>query len=291
MPAPRLQPALGFAVAVLGLLGLSSHASAGPPDPLYQRLVYEHDGDQPVRDVAGMEAEVATRTVDYGTVDDERVSGYLARPRTEQDDEGPMPALLVIHERWGLNDNIRAMTRRLAAEGYTALAVDFYGGETAESPGRAQLLMEEATANEDQLERNLRQAFLYLDVMPSTDRVGSIGWRFGGAWSLRTALMVPDELDAAVMYYGELITEEAQLEPLSAPLLGHFGGTDTAIPPARVREFDRLLDDLDKPHEIHVYDHAGHAFANPSGTRYAEEPAELAWQRTVEFLDATLTTQ
>lgn len=133
------------------------------------------------------------------------------------------------------------------------------------------------------IEDNLRQAFLYLDLMPSTDRIGSIGWCFGGGWSLRTALLLPEELDAAVIYYGLLVTDAARLEPLSMPIQGHFGAADSSIPPAQVRRFEQALNKAGRDHEIHIYEGAGHAFANPSGTRYQPEAAEVAWRRTVDF--------
>lgn len=274
---------------IIGLLAAATAPSAFGEayDPLYERLVYEHGDPRSVSTVADVERTVATRSIDYAHLDDRTATGYMAHPAEA---DGPTPALLVIHERWGLNDSIRAMTRRLAANGYTALAVDLYDGETADTPDQAQALMEQAASNEQRLERNLREGLLYLDVMPSTTDVGSIGWCFGGGWALRTALMMPEVTDAAVVYYGELITEASQLDPLSAPILGHFGSEDATIAPERARQFDSLLDELDKPHQIHLYESAGHAFANPSGTRYAAEPAELAWRRTIDFLGRTLET-
>ena len=286
MQAVRWIPVAGLAaLAIASVFGGPAHAVT-PPDPLLQRLVFEHRNARPVSNVSNVEPGVLTRSIKYGASHGKPISGYLARPNSERDT--PTPALVVVHEWWGLNDNIRAMTRRLAASGYTALAVDLYGGETAQKPEQARALMEEAMNNQERLKRNLRQAVLYLDLMPSTDRVGSLGWCFGGGWSLRAALMFPELLDSAVMYYGELVTERQRLERLAAPLLGHFGAEDTSIPTERVRRFDELLSELDKPHEIYIYENAGHAFANPSGTRYAQESAELAWQRTINFLGETL---
>ncbi len=257
-------------------------------DPLYPRLVYEPAHDRAVPNAGGTEREITTRSVEYARFNGRSATGYMARPANAG---GASPALLVIHEQWGLNDDIRAMTRRLAANGYTALAVDLYNGQTAATPERARALMQQATDNAQRLRRNLREGALYLDLMPSTARVGSIGWCFGGGWSLRTALMLPEIIDAAVVYDGELITESAPLESLAAPVLGHFGRADASIPPERVREFDTLLDELDKPHEIYLYDGADHAFASPSGTQYAAEPVQQAWERTVDFLEQVLQTQ
>jgi carboxymethylenebutenolidase len=249
------------------------------------RVAAEHADDTPSGNVDGDTDNVHAETLDYATLDDEPVSGYLARPRSGS---GPFPAVVLIHEWWGLNDNIRAMARRFADAGYVALAVDLYEGETAERPQRARSLMQQAMQRTDRLERNIEQAFYYLDVMPSTDRIGAVGWCFGGGWSLRTALMFPEELDASVIYYGELVTDADRLAPLEVPILGLFGSEDSVVPTETVRAFGQVLTELEKPHEIHVYEGAGHAFANPSGENYEPDTAAQAWARTTAFLNRHL---
>ncbi|MDZ7786594.1 MAG: dienelactone hydrolase family protein [Halofilum sp. (in: g-proteobacteria)] len=260
-------------------------ARPAPRDDYVERMAEQHAGDTPVANVDADAAGLEVRTVDYASLDGRPVSGYLARPAEA---DGPLPALIVIHEWWGLNDNIRAMTRRLAAAGHVALAVDLYEGEAATEPGNARALMQAAMDAPGRVRRNLRQAFHYLDAMPGVGRIASIGWCFGGGWSLRTALLFPEALDAAVIYYGRLVTEREALAPLAMPIQGHFGAEDDGIPVANVRRFERVLDELGKTHEIHVYEGAGHAFANPSGTRYVEEAAEKAWERTLAFLERHL---
>lgn len=278
--------AAGLLLTVLAFAAITGVAHAENAGSMSERFAAEHAGDEPVGNVPGPGNKVSTDTVHYATVDDQQIRGYLARPNNT---DGPMPALIVIHEWWGLNDNIRTMTQRLASEGYTTLAVDLYEGETAESSDGARSLMEQAMTNPERLEDNLRQAFLYLDLMPNSNRIGSIGWCFGGGWSLRTALMLPEELDAAVIYYGHLVTDAEQLEPLSMPIQGHFGSEDSSIPPAEVRRFEQALNQADKRNEIYLYAGAGHAFANPSGTRYEPQAAQRSWQRTLDFLDRNLT--
>jgi len=258
----------------------------GPRDASFvERVAAEHAGDRPVANVTQGAEGVDAEALDYATLDGQPVRGYLARPTGGA---GPYPAVIVIHEWWGLNDNIRAITRRLAAAGYIALAVDLYEGRTADDPAQAQRLMQAAMQHPDRLGRNLEQAFYYLDIMPSANRIGVIGWCFGGGWALRTALRFPDELGAAVIYYGELVTDPHRLAPLQVPILGHFGAADGSIPVSRVQAFDQALAQLKKPHEIHIYDGAGHAFANPSGMRYVPAAADLAWNRTMAFLARTL---
>ena len=248
-----------------------------------ERISTEHEGDtpeaNPATDGAPTAAEVVTEDVVYANLDGRDVTGYLARPA---DAEAGGPAILVIQEWWGLNDNIRAMARKLAGEGYTALAVDLYEGQVAEDRDGARALVTAAMEKADELADNLRQAHGYLKGQGATS-IGSIGWCFGGGWSLETALMLGDELDAAVIYYGRVKTEASELEPLTAPVLGIFGAEDQGIPVDGVRAFEAALGELGKTASIHVYEGADHAFANPSGTRYQAEAAEDAWAKTLDF--------
>jgi carboxymethylenebutenolidase len=215
-------------------------------------------------------------------LDRKPVTGYLARPTNS---EGNLPGLIVIHEWWGLNENIKMMTRRLAGEGYVALAVDLYEGEVASEPDEALELLQESQKKTRRLKQNIRQAYRYLESEQNANKIGSIGWCFGGTWSLNTALLFPRKLDAAVIYYGGgLETNPDRLKSLQMPILGIFGELDNNPSVATVRQFEAALQQLDKSAEIYVYENADHAFANPSGTRYNAEAAEQAWQRTTEFL-------
>ncbi len=162
------------------------------------------------------------QTLAYGEAQKRNLVGFLAMPR---DATEPLPGIIVIHEWWGLNDNIKAATRRLAGEGYVALAVDLYDGKTAGTPQEAQALMTELVAQPDAARANLRQAYEYLEKYAFAPRIGSIGWCLGGGWSLQTGLLFPDQLDAMVMYYGQLVNADSELETLKMPLLGFFGRT------------------------------------------------------------------
>ena len=138
--------------------------------------------------------------------------------------------------------------------------------------------------NRDQAEANLRQAYDFLDNRLGARSVGTIGWCFGGGWSLNTALLMPDKIDATVIYYGRLVTDAEILSALNMPILGLFGSEDRGIPVDTVRAFEKTLKLLGKDVDITVYEGANHAFANPSGTRYQAEAAEDAWNKTVRFL-------
>jgi carboxymethylenebutenolidase len=244
-------------------------------------MAHQHEGDAPVATEAAMAepaAEVETQTVAYATVNGQQVQGYLARPMGA---EGPLPGVIVIHEWWGLNDNIRSMAEQLAGQGYRALAVDLYGGASASTPDEAQNLMRAALEKSGELTENLKQAYAYLS--DRGQKVGTIGWCFGGGWSLQTALALPEDIDAIVIYYGRIVTESAELEKLQMPILGIFGAEDEGIPVESVKAFEAALKGLGKNASIHVYEGADHAFANPSGQNYQAEPAKDAWQKTLAF--------
>jgi carboxymethylenebutenolidase len=257
-------------------------------DDYAERMAAEHSGDAPVASAATTAdpaKEVEAVEVSYATLEAGSVKGYLARP---VDGAEGAPGIIVIQEWWGLNDNIRSMARQLAGQGYAALAVDLYAGRTAADADEARQLMSAAMEREGELEENLRQAYRYLVDQSGAPRVGVIGWCFGGGWSLRTALLLPAQIDAAVIYYGRVVTDRDKLTTLDAPILGIFGGEDRGIPVETVREFEAVLEELGKNVTIHVYEGANHAFANPSGTRYDAEAAEDAWAKTLEFFSANL---
>jgi carboxymethylenebutenolidase len=226
-------------------------------------------------------AEVAGRTVVSGKVGGQPVSGYVVRPAVGR---GPLPGLIVIHEWWGLNDNVRDEAARLAAEGYVVLAVDLYGGTQATEPRVAMKLSQQLTANPAPAEDNLHDAYAYLDKVEGAPRIGTIGWCLGGRWSLRTALILPEKVDATVIYYGTVKADEADLARLQMPILGLFGSKDRVVPVATVAAFETSMKRLGKDLELRMYEGADHGFANPSGTAYEAEAAEDAWRLTTAFL-------
>lgn len=249
-----------------------------------ERMAKEHEHDQPTANPMAQSAtsdRVRSQTVTYGRVGGRDVEGYLAYPA---DAEGGLPAVLVLHEWWGLNDNIRAMTNQLAAEGYAALALDLYGGQFADQPEKARALMEASMAKPKELSQNILQAYTFLNQEIKAARIGAIGWCFGGGMSLKAGLELGDRLDAVIVYYGHVGGDPEELKRLKAPLLGLFGAADQGIPLESVKAFESALKSLGKPAEIHVYAGAAHAFANPSGGNYKADAAQDAWKRSVDFL-------
>jgi carboxymethylenebutenolidase len=228
---------------------------------------------------------VLEQALAYGEAARSNLVGYLSMP---QDAAEPLPAVIVIHEWWGLDDNVKAMTRRLATEGYVALAVDLYGGATADTPDAAQALMRELYADPDAARSNLRQAYDYLEKYALAPRIASIGWDLGGGWSLQTALLYPNQLDAMVMYYGQVIPDRDRLASLNVPVLGFFAGEDASIPLREVQDFRAVLMDLGKVAEILIVPRVDHAFANPKSRNYNEQAANEAWTTTLAFLERHL---
>jgi carboxymethylenebutenolidase len=283
-------PEMTLLISVVAALALVGCGNGGSPDMTAEehaeRMAVEHADDAPVANpMSSPEGELIStgETVAYATIDGSPVEGFLARPA----DWAPGgPALIVIHEWWGLNDNIRTMARRLADEGYLSLAVDLYAGEGADDPERARELMQ--AVDEAAAVENLKQAYDYLGETEEAHRIGALGWCFGGGWALQTALALPDKIDAAVIYYGRMVTDTEQLATLQMPILGHFGEADQGIPLDQVRAFEQALAEVGADAAIYVYDGAGHAFANPSGRNYEAAAAELSWQRTVAFLNEAL---
>ncbi|HEY6768130.1 MAG TPA: dienelactone hydrolase family protein [Candidatus Sulfotelmatobacter sp.] len=215
---------------------------------------------------------------------DETVQGLLYRPSGK----GPFPAVIVIHEWWGLNDWVKEQASKLAEQGYVALAVDLYRGKVATTPDMAHELMRGVP--EDRAKRDLRAAFVFLESQPDVkkNRIGSIGWCMGGGYSLDVALQEPN-LAADVINYGHLATDTEALKKISAPILGSFGGQDRGIPPEDVQKFEKALKQLSKKVDIKIYPDAGHGFENPNNKDgYRADDAADAWKRTTDFLAETL---
>jgi carboxymethylenebutenolidase len=215
---------------------------------------------------------------------DETVQGILYTPAAK----GPFPAIVVIHEWWGLNDWVKEQASKLADQGYVTLAIDLYRGKVATTPEMAHEIMRGVP--DDRAARDLHAAVEFLKAQPSVskDRIGAIGWCMGGGYALNAALNEPS-LKAAVINYGHLATDPAQLAKTNASILGIFGGKDRGIPVDDVNKFAAALKKAGKNVEIKIYPDAGHAFENPNNKDgYRAEDAEDAWKRTVAFLAAHL---
>lgn len=208
-----------------------------------------------------------------------RVTAALAMPKGV-----PAPAVIVIHEWWGLNDQIKAVTAALAEEGFLAVAVDLMDGAVAATPDEAQALAA-AVVTEEATDTLVGWA-QWLGVHDaSSRRLATVGWCFGGGWSLDASIATP--VDATVVYYGRVTRTARDLQRLKGPVLGHFATRDRFVDRAMVAAWQREMDMAGKAHVAYWYD-ADHAFANPTDGRYDREDAALAWQRTLAFLNEHL---
>lgn len=210
------------------------------------------------------------------------VTGYLAKPT---DDDGNYPGIVMIHEWWGLNDNVKEMADKLASYGYVVLAVDLYNGKFATTSEQARQLISSFDSQSGL--QNMNAAFTFLDENYSLEKIGSIGWCFGGGQSLNLALN-NDDIDATVIYYGNLVTDTETLSAINWPVLGIFAELDQGITPDTVNAFESSLNELGIPNDITIYSGVNHAFANPSGESYAPEESKAAWNQTIVFLESNL---
>jgi carboxymethylenebutenolidase len=214
----------------------------------------------------------------------ETVSGYLAVPEAA----GKKPAIVVIQEWWGLNDFVRQKADHFAAEGYVALAPDLYAGQATSDPMKAHELSRIPPEN---VMRQLKAAVAYLKGRPDVDadRMASIGWCFGGGYSLELAFEQAPPLSGAVVYYGRLVADRGVIANLRVPLLGNFGGIDQGIPADSVRAFERDAKQQGKSVDFKVYPDAGHAFASSSDPKvYRPADAKDADARADAFLARVL---
>ena len=236
--------------------------------------------------------DLQNKTVNYY----DQANGYLVYPTASNENKsgnnnGTLPAVVMIHENKGLNDHIKNMANLLARNGYVVLAVDLFKGEVTTDRNRSSELTQYIRDNPDIATANLQSAVKYLASLPNVnaEKIASLGWCFGGAQSLQLALNSQDHpLAATVIYYGRLITDNATLAKIKWPVLGIFGDQDSSIPVDTVKAFESALNSNNIPNEIYIFKGVGHAFANPSGDNYAPTETKDAWDKTLSFLDKHL---
>ncbi|MDZ7738782.1 MAG: dienelactone hydrolase family protein [Bacteroidales bacterium] len=229
-------------------------------------------------DIGGLQPDLHTEMIKYpgGSGD---VIAYMARPAGEE----KLPAVIVIHENKGLVKHIKDVTRRMAAEGFIALAPDAnspLGGTPEDNPDKGRTMMREL--DRDKTAEDFIAAVKYLDTHPLTNgKVGCTGFCWGGSMTNTVAVNAP-ELDAAVPYYGSQPDPE-DVPEIKAAVMAHYAGNDDRIN-SGIEEFEKALKQAGIEYSIFIYEGASHAFNNDSNPgRYHEEAAKLAWKRTIEF--------
>src|SRR6476659_4862251 len=242
-------------------------------------------------DNSNLGVNLENRTVNYF----DQASGYLVYPALTKENKDSnnkndtLPAVIMIHENKGLNDNIKKMANRLARNGYVVLAVDLFKGEVTTDRNRSSELSQYVGDNQDIATANLKSAVKYLSSLPNVnpEKIVSLGWCFGGGQSLQLALNSQDHpLAGTVIYYGVPLTNNTTaLSTIKWPILGIFGNKDMAIPVETVKQFQKALNETGITNEIYIYPGVGHAFANPSNPNYGAKETADAWEKTLAFLD------
>lgn len=219
-------------------------------------------------------AAVGLHDYTINTPQGRRVSGALALPQGV-----PAPTVVLVHEWWGLNDQIKAVTAQFGSLGYLALAVDLMDGRVATTPGEASALVQavDPAAATDTLAGWIE----WLRVHDASNRkIGTVGWCFGGGWSLNASIATP--VEATVVYYGRVTRTAEDLRKLRGPVLGHFAKYDRFIDSGMVSAWEDEMEKAGSAYTTHWYD-ADHGFANPTSARYDQADAQLAWDRTLAF--------
>jgi len=234
----------------------------------------------------GKNVSLQNKTVEYYP----HAQGYLVYPVPSNDTVSKkLPAVVMIHEWWGLNKNIKDMANLLAKQGFFVLAADLYKGQVANTTQRAMELVQEVRNNQSSSTNNLQSAVKYLSSLPEVDnsKIVSLGWCFGGGQSLQLALNSKEHpLAATILYYGTpLVNDKASLSKIKWPLLGIFGNKDQSIPLDEINQFRTSLNQSGVTNQVLIYNGVGHAFANPSGDNYAPKETEDAWEKTIAFLN------
>ena len=217
----------------------------------------------------------------YAEVSGALARGYLAYPN---DMIEPLPAVLLIHDWFGLNDEIRQLSNVLAARGYVVLAVDLFDGKTGELPRDTRDALVRILEEPELTRSNLEQAITFVREHVGSPRLAVLGFGSGGLWALNSALTTPDEFRALVLVQGQTLTDTERLGTLDMPVLGIYGASDRSITADEVRAFGDALKEADVTHEIRLYPAAGNAFMLAGSRNFSPAQAETAWELIYEFL-------
>jgi carboxymethylenebutenolidase len=224
-------------------------------------------------------AAAATEPMVLTTPTGRTIHGALAEPATM-----PAPVVVLVHEWWGLNDQIKSVALDLGRQGYLTVALDLMNGGVATTADDAAKLTR-GVKPEEAVE-TVATWIRWANTTPDgTGKVGIIGWCFGGGWALIGSTAAP--VDATVVYYGKCDLPAEQLAKLRGPVLGHFGTQDPRMNHEMVGKFEAAMKQDGRTETVYWYD-APHAFANPTGANYHKAETQLAWRRTLDFLKTNL---
>jgi carboxymethylenebutenolidase len=272
-------------VAAANLLLAACRPISGTPRPVTEAAPTGEGVGSAETNLTTEEGLVA-EMVEYAGPDGDMLPGYLARPA---DAAGPLPGVIVLQEWWGLNEHIKDVTRRLALEGYVALAPDLYKGQVATEPDEARKLVMELDMPAAIQEIGSAADFLLAQDFVSGDQVGIMGFCMGGGLVLQSALndAGAGRYGAAVAFYGSPLTPD-QAAQVEAPVLGLYGADDGGIPVADVNMMQEALTAAGVANEVHIYEGAPHSFFNDTRESYRPEAAADAWQQMLAWFEEHL---
>lgn len=266
--------AIGSLTSAQVLLAACGSAPAETPPP---PVVVAPEVTATPADMAEAEAGLITEQVEYPGGATGTLMGYMARP----DATGVFPAVVVIQEWWGLNENIKDITRRFAREGFVALAPDFYNGVVTSEPDEARKLVMELDTQAAVEEIGQALAFLLEQPYTAGNTAGIVGFCMGGRLVLQAA-RTDAPIGAAVAFYGTPLTPEEAAE-VTVPVLGLYGAEDTGIAVEDVQTMEQAFEENGVTHAIQVYAGASHAFFNDTRDVFAPDAAADAWSRTLTW--------
>ena len=263
----------------------SSEQGVAPPTPAEARSAPSEASADGSESESGIRP-AAGDMLPYADVDGKLARGYSAYPT---DMIEPLPGVLLIHDWFGLNSEMRAIADRIASRGFIVLAVDLFGGEVAKERNDAREVLRVLVEQPELARDNLQQAYEFLDGSFGVPRTAVIGWGAGGLWALNAALMLPEDLDAVAMVQGQFFLDPARLQPLRMPVLGLYGAADRDIPNDRALAFGDALTAAGVKNKIRLFPTAGRGFMLAESSAFNERQSKIAWEEIFAFLDENLT--
>lgn len=213
--------------------------------------------------------------INFACQDGSSANGYFIKAKKKTNNW-----IIVIQEWWGLNDNIKKEADAFATdlENMNVLAIDMYDGKIATSRDSAMKYM--STAKTPRLEAIIKGA---IEFAGKKAKVFTVGWCFGGGWSLQASILAGNQAKGCIMYYGRPEKDTVKLQTLACPVIGFFGTQDKGIPENTINEFENKMKGLNKNININWYN-AGHGFANPSNSSFNKEAKEDAYAKAIAFI-------
>jgi carboxymethylenebutenolidase len=202
-------------------------------------------------------------------------SGYFIKSKKKSN-----KWLIVIQEWWGLNDYIKQESEKYFKEldNVNILAVDMYDGKVASTRDSAMVYM--SGAKKERLENIINAAISYAGEKA---KIYTVGWCFGGGWSLQASILAGKKANGCIMFYGRPEKDVEKLKTLNCDVIGFFGNLDKGIPSNTVNDFEANMKAAEKNITLHRYE-AGHGFANPSNPSFNKEATDDAFTKAIKFL-------